>query len=50
LTYQVPGFATEMRNTKHILKIKHRLKIFILLKWNKTQKCERPNETRSNKL
>jgi len=41
-----------MRNTKHILEFGNqtaRLKIFILLKWHKNQKCERPNEIRSNK-
>jgi len=26
------------------------LKIFFLLKWNKNQKCERPNEIRGEKM
>jgi len=48
LTYQFPAFAVEMRNTKHQ---SNKLNIFYLLKWNKYQKCERPNETttRGNK-
>jgi len=46
LTYQFPGFTIETRNAKHQT---DRLKIFFLLKWSKSQKCERPNETGDNK-
>jgi len=46
LTYQFPAFAIETPNTKHQ---SDRLNIFFLLKWNKYQKCQRPNETRVNK-
>jgi len=49
LTYHFPAFANEMRIRKHLLQmIRTEIKIF-LLKWNKNQRCETPNETRGNK-
>jgi len=46
LAYRFPTFAIETRNTKHQ---RDKMNIFFLLKWNKCQKCERPNEIRGSK-
>jgi len=47
LTYQFPAFATEMRNTKHILDVKPtKIKHIISVEMKQQSKCERTNETR----
>ena len=49
MTYQFPAFATEVRNTKHILDVKPVVKKIFSVEMEQQSKFERANETRCDK-